>query len=48
MNRKLKELGAVEGDTVRIRDVEFNYEDEDVEEDRSRRGAKTKEPAADS
>ena len=26
---KLKAIGAKDGDTVRIRDVEFNYEDED-------------------
>lgn len=29
VNRKLKEMGAQDGDTVRIRDVEFDYEDED-------------------
>ncbi|MCS6776611.1 MAG: GTPase ObgE [Chloroherpetonaceae bacterium] len=29
VNRKLKEMGARDGDTVRIRDVEFDYEDED-------------------
>ena len=31
VNRKLKELGAKEGDTVRIGKVEFTYEDEDLE-----------------
>ena len=31
VNRKLKELGAKDGDTVRIRDIEFEYQDEDVE-----------------
>ncbi|HZP80776.1 MAG TPA: GTPase ObgE [Chthonomonadaceae bacterium] len=29
VTRKLKALGAKDGDTVRIRDVEFEYEDED-------------------
>jgi len=29
ITKKLKELGAKHGDTVRIRDVEFEYEDED-------------------
>jgi GTP-binding protein len=29
INRKLKTLGAKEGDTVCIRDIEFDYEDED-------------------
>ena len=30
INRKLKALGAKDGDTVRIRDIEFEYQDEDV------------------
>ena len=30
--RKLREAGAAEGDTVRIRDVEFDYIDEDAED----------------
>jgi GTP-binding protein len=30
---KLKAAGAAEGDTVRIRDVEFDYIDEDAEDD---------------
>jgi GTP-binding protein len=29
VTRKLKALGAKDGDTVRIRDIEFEYEDED-------------------
>ncbi|HZT44155.1 MAG TPA: GTPase ObgE [Chthonomonadaceae bacterium] len=29
VNRKLKAMGAKQGDTVRIRDIEFEYEDED-------------------
>ena len=29
ITKRLKELGAKDGDTVRIRDVEFEYEDED-------------------
>ena len=32
VNRKLKEMGAKDGDTVRIRNIEFDYEDEDLEE----------------
>jgi GTPase len=48
INRKLKALGAKDGDTVRIREIEFDYEDEDrVLEDlqdaprRGRRGARS-------
>jgi GTPase len=33
VNRKLKEMGVKDGDTVRIGDAEFNYEDEDVEDE---------------
>jgi GTP-binding protein len=33
VHRKLKELGARDGDTVRIRDVEFDYADEDREDE---------------
>jgi GTP-binding protein len=33
VNRKLRDLGAQDGDTVRIRDVEFEYQDEDIERD---------------
>lgn len=29
INKKLKTMGAQDGDTVRIRDIEFEYEDED-------------------
>src|SRR5262249_20268381 len=29
ITKKLKALGAKDGDTVRIRDIEFEYEDED-------------------
>jgi GTP-binding protein len=32
VNRKLRELGAQEGDTVRIGKAEFEYQDEDVED----------------
>jgi GTP-binding protein len=33
INRRLKALGAKNGDTVRIRDIEFDYEDEDAGEE---------------
>ena len=34
VTKRLKTLGAKDGDTVRIRDIEFEYEDEDkVDED---------------
>ncbi len=32
VNRKLKELGAKDGDTVRIRGIEFEYQDEDADD----------------
>jgi GTP-binding protein len=31
VNRKLKDQGAKDGDTVKIRDIEFEYQDEDIE-----------------
>ncbi|MDO8682240.1 MAG: GTPase ObgE [Armatimonadota bacterium] len=31
VNKKLKQLGAQDGDTVRIRQIEFEYQDEDAE-----------------
>ena len=38
VNRKLKEQGCQDGDTVRIGTSEFNFEDEDIErEDYGRR-----------
>lgn len=37
VHRKLRELGAKDGDTVRIGSAEFVYEDEDVERDLPRR-----------
>jgi GTP-binding protein len=49
VTRKLKALGAKDGDTVRIRDIEFEYEDEDkwdkenVEEE-PRRARRTTKP----
>ena len=33
ITRKIKEMGAKDGDTVRIRDVEFDYDDEDKWDD---------------
>lgn len=34
VNRKLKDLGAKDGDTVRIRNIEFEWQDEDGEDER--------------
>lgn len=46
ITRKLKAIGAQHGDTVRIRNVEFDYEDEDrideeIEAEEARRGRRT-------
>ena len=43
VNRKLKAMGAKEGDTVRIRDVEFDYEDEDLADDEEEEAANERE-----
>jgi hypothetical protein len=38
--RKLKEMGAEEGDTVKIGQVEFEYLDDDLERDNRRPSAR--------
>ncbi len=46
ITRKLKEIGAKDGDTVKIRDIEFEYEDEDKpDEDDLPMGARSKRAA---
>jgi Obg family GTPase CgtA-like protein len=47
VNRKLKEAGIKDGDTVRIGKSEFNYDDDDREED-TRVGRRSRRREADS
>jgi GTP-binding protein len=45
VHRKLRELGAVHGDTVRIGESEFVFHDEDLEDESRRHGKRKGEPA---